>query len=180
MALDAGAIQRFVASGFHAIDAGQMSSVGPDFHRDIADSTERALAAGRKLGANTSLQQLPQLRTLLADGAVCGALASLFGEGWRLYQHTAVHDGGRGQGKDAQVLHKDGPVCGQARFHRPRWGMLLYYPQAVRADMGPTAIIPSSQYLFQRLGNPHPNAGLPETKLLTVEAGERFHTHPSL
>ena len=171
MTLDASAVQRFVASGFHVVGADEMRSISPDFHRGVAESTERALAAGRTLGGNDSLEELPQLRTLLADHAVHSALISLFGEGWRLYQHASMHDGGRRQGKEAQELHKDGPICSQARFHRPRWGMVLYYPQAVRPDMGPTAVIPSSQYLFQRLGNPYVNGGLPKIEFLTVPAG---------
>jgi hypothetical protein len=44
-----------------------------------------------------------------------------------------------------QTFHKDGhhiPV----RDHRPRWIMGLYYPGEVKLDMGPTCIVPQSQY----------------------------------
>ena len=47
--------------------------------------------------------------------------------------------------KRDQGFHKDGhhiPV----RDHRPRWIMGLYYPCKVKLDMGPTCIVPQSQY----------------------------------
>ena len=32
------------------------------------------------------------------------------------------------------------------RHHRSRWAMLMYYPQKVTSDMGPTGVTPGSQY----------------------------------
>ena len=32
------------------------------------------------------------------------------------------------------------------RYHRPRYVLLLYYPHEVTPDMGPTALVPKTQY----------------------------------
>ena len=78
------------------------------------------------------------------------------------------------------MLHKDGPLFGQPRYHRPRWGMIFYYPQAVEDDMGPTKVLPSSQYLFQNFGNPSADAELPPPHRLTCAAGTVVIAHYDL
>ena len=71
-------------------------------------------------------------------------------------------------------------MLGQPRYHRPRWGLLLYYPQTVHDDMGPTKIQPGSQFLFGNFGNPTPGAALPPAHRLTVEAGTVVIAHYEL
>eukprot|EP01045_Picozoa_sp_COSAG04_P037664 COSAG04_NODE_9727_length_836_cov_1.312076_1_plen_240_part_10 len=71
-------------------------------------------------------------------------------------------------------------MLGQPRYHRPRWGLLLYYPQTVHDDMGPTKIQPGSQFLFGSFGNPTPGAALPPAHRLTVEAGTVVIAHYEL
>lgn len=168
-ALPPSAVQQFIVDGLHVIQPAELS-LGDSFHRAVVDQADAAVAAGHGLGGNHHLLRVPLLRELLRDPAVDGALSSLFGEGWQLFQHSALHDGGRLQEATEQVLHKDGPMFGQPRYHRPRWGLLLYYPQPVDAEMGPTKVLPGSQYLFQTYGNPDPGVALPPVHNLTASA----------
>ena len=47
-----------------------------------------------------------------------------------------------------QNFHKDGlEGHGPVRHHRPRWAMVMYVPLGSSLQMGPTAILPGSQYL---------------------------------
>jgi hypothetical protein len=168
-ALPPSAVQQFIVDGLHVIQPAELS-LGDSFHRAVVDQADAAVAAGHGLGGNHHFLRVPLLRELLRDPAVDGALSSLFGEGWQLFQHSALHDGGRLQEATEQVLHKDGPMFGQPRYHRPRWGLLLYYPQPVDAEMGPTKVLPGSQYLFQTYGNPDPGVALPPVHNLTASA----------
>ena len=44
-------------------------------------------------------------------------------------------------------MHQDSYENDQnVRHHRTRWTMAFYYPQDVSLDMGPTAILPATQY----------------------------------
>ena len=178
--LPAAAVQQFVVDGLHVVPPDELS-LDLAFHRAVAAQTDAVVAAGEELGGNRLLLRVPLLRELLNDPAVDGALCSLFGEGWQLFQHSAMHDGGRQQDPSEQVLHKDGPMFGQPRYHRPRWGLLLYYPQAVDDEMGPTKVLPGSQYLFQHFGNPDPSVALPQPhRLTTRRAGTVVITHYEL
>ena len=58
--------------------------------------------------------------------------------------------------------------------------MIFYYPQAVEHDMGPTKVLPSSQYLFQDFGNPSADAELPPPHRLTCAAGTVVIAHYDL
>ena len=178
--LSAAAVQQFVVDGLHVVPPAELT-LDRSFHRAVAAQADAAVLAGEQLGSNQLLLRVPLLRELLRDPAVDGALCSLFGDGWQLFQHSAMHDGGRQQDPSEQALHKDGPMFGQPRYHRPRWGLLLYYPQAVDDDMGPTKVLPGSQYLFQHFGNPDPSAFLPPPHRLTSRsAGTVVITHYEL
>jgi hypothetical protein len=53
-------------------------------------------------------------------------------------------------GSGGQSYHKDGffPGGGHGlRYHRPEYVLFFYYPQDTTETMGPTEILPQSQYL---------------------------------
>ncbi|MEM7364964.1 MAG: phytanoyl-CoA dioxygenase family protein [Pseudomonadota bacterium] len=74
------------------------------------------------------------------------ALTGILGKRYFRYPHNFIHQAGSAD----QGFHKDShfpwSVRGGLRSHRPNWAMLLYYPQETTVDMGPTQIIPGSQY----------------------------------
>ena len=84
------------------------------------------------------------LQAVLDDPAVHGALTSILGPNYAVNQHNACHY--HPPGSKEQHWHKDYPLGGNVRYHRPRLAMAFYYPQDVTAEMGPTAIQPTTQY----------------------------------
>ncbi len=97
------------------------------------------------LGDNL-LAQVPPLHQLLAAPSVHGALASVLGDGYVLHPHQFVHAAGRMD----QGFHQDGNLPWNTRGHfrspRPIAAILFYYPQAVTDEMGPTEVLPGTQY----------------------------------
>lgn len=97
------------------------------------------------LGDNV-LARIPELNEVLNAPTVTGALTSVLGGGYVLHPHHFVHSAGRAD----QGFHQDGNLPwntrGYFRSHRPISAMLFYYPQTVTDDMGPTEVLPGTQY----------------------------------
>ena len=155
-------LQDFIVRGYHVIEP----TVPAAYHEAILEQLREREAGG--LGGQALADAVP-LDELWADPAVEGALTSVFGHRWALDHHRHVHQHGPGAG--AQTAHKDGAMRGRPRAHRPRLGLVMYYPQAVDESMGPTAILPGSQYLLDKN-----DAEWPEIKL-TCAAGTVVITH---
>ena len=86
------------------------------------------------------------LEVLNAPGLV-DACNQLAGENWAIVPFT--HNASFTSGARDQHWHKDdnGPYNGRKqRHHQSVQIEMLYYPQTVHADMGPTATVPYSQY----------------------------------
>ena len=103
---------------------------------------------------NNILPLVPELGSVFGHPRVAGTLASILGDDYYLNMHRHCHD--RAPGGGAQRLHKDSlynsryAVDGNRRHHHARWVMAFYYPQDTGEDMGPTAIVPRSQYLLEQ------------------------------
>ncbi len=97
------------------------------------------------LGDNL-LARIPALDAMLASPTVQGALTSVLGARPLLHPHHFVHSSGRAD----QGFHQDGNLPWNTRGHfrspRPIAAMLFYYPQAVTDEMGPTEVLPGTQY----------------------------------
>ena len=91
---------------------------------------------------NNILPRVPGIRRVLDSPPVHGALQSLLGGDYYLHAHRFCHY--RQPGSEAQQLHKD---SWSRRHHRTRWCMAFYYPQDTTEEMGPTGVVPGSQYL---------------------------------
>ena len=109
---------------------------------------------------------------MFADPAVDAALTGILGPGYALCRHCHCHD--LAPGNQAQNWHKDYPFGGNVRYHRPRYTLMLYYPHEVTPDMGPTALVPGTQYYMD---NPDAEA---EGVALTCAAGTVVITHYEL
>ena len=130
------------------------------FHRQVR---ERALEdirryedAGIRSPLNNALPRIPALRRVFDHPRVAGALTSILGGGYYLHLHRHMHD--NRPGSDAQTIHQDSlgnsryAVDGNRRHHHCRWAMAFYYPQDTTLDMGPSAVVPCSQYLTEGAG----------------------------
>lgn len=100
----------------------------------------------REGGPVTCERILDLLQVLNAPGLVA-ACNQLVGANWAIVPFT--HNATFASGARDQHWHKDdnGPANGRKqRHHQAVQIEMLYYPMAVRCDMGPTATIPYSQY----------------------------------
>ena len=143
-------ILSFIARGYHifhpAIDA--------DIHRAVCAQTRAAFVQGKNPG-NAIYEQVPALAQALSHPQVVGALTSILGADYHMLCHRHAHLTQPGQA--AGGFHQDGTpraLRGWTRpwryGHRPRKVLLVYFPHAVPKELGPTTLVPGSQYYRQR------------------------------
>ena len=140
----------FIARGYHifhpAIDA--------DIHRAVCTQTRAAFVQGKNPG-NAIYEQVPALAQVLSHPQVVGVLTSILGADYHMLCHRHAHLTQPGQA--AGGFHQDGTpraLRGWTRpwryGHRPRKVLLVYFPHAVPKELGPTTLVPGSQYYRQR------------------------------
>ncbi|RKU37637.1 phytanoyl-CoA dioxygenase, partial [Candidatus Poribacteria bacterium] len=116
----------------------------PSFHEDIYNQLEHMFAQTGNLGNNV-LPLIPDIQAVFAHPVVHGAMQGVLGQNYVMHPHRYCHY--NPVGSEGQVFHKDTYEGDeQVRRHRCRWTMAFYYPQDVTEDMGPTAVLPGSQY----------------------------------
>tara|TARA_Y100001934_G_C12352155_1_gene775975 strand:- start:438 stop:2291 length:1854 start_codon:yes stop_codon:yes gene_type:complete len=112
-------------------------------HQTIFDKERAAFRAGERVGP----ANVPEIMDLLAAPGLVAACNTLVGEHWAIVPFT--HNTPFLSGAVDQHWHKDdnGPFNGRKqRHHHAVQVEMLYYPQHVLPDMGPTATVPYSQY----------------------------------
>jgi HEAT repeat protein len=133
-------IQNYLINGYTTVQTAH----SPTFHQSILHQIETLFATTGNPG-NDILPKVPDLNQILQDPAVHGALASILGPDYIVHPHRHCHHnpkGSKGQGMHQDSYENDQNV----RHHRTRWTMAFYYPQDVSLDIGPTAILPATQY----------------------------------
>jgi hypothetical protein len=153
-------LQRFIVTGYVVLPPNP--SVPASAHADIASSVLACgfQASGRRTpyglamldgdaAGNNLLHAAPALRgePCLASPALHSALRVLLGRGYRLHPHCRAHL--RERGAKSTMWHVDaykGTSWSSGRQHEPHWLMIMYYPQATSLSMGPTELLPGSQY----------------------------------
>ena len=142
-------MQRFLVDGYLVL----RPELPEGFHRRVYDRLGTVIERGGN-PFNNLLPLVPELGRVFGHPRVAGALASILGDDYYLHMHRHCHD--RAPGNEAQRLHKDSlgnsryAVDGNRRHHHARWAMAFYYPQDTDEEMGPTAIVPRSQYLVEQ------------------------------
>ena len=160
------ALQDFIIRGYRVVQP----TASADLHGELHRQVERVLAAGNP--GNGLIDRIPLLHQLFADPAIDAALTGILGPKYALCRHCHCHD--LAPGNQAQNWHKDYPFGGNVRYHRPRYTLLLYYPHQVTPDMGPTALVPGTQYYMDGPGDEV------EGLALTCAAGTVVITHYEL
>jgi len=142
-------LQRFLVDGYLVL----RPELPEGFHSRVYDRLGAVIErSGNPF--NNILPLVPELGRVFGHPRVTGALASILGDDYYLHMHRHCHD--RAPGGEAQRLHKDSlynsryAVDGNRRHHHARWAMAFYYPQDTGEEMGPTAIVPRSQYLLEQ------------------------------
>ncbi len=142
-------MQRFLVDGYLVLQP----ELPEGFHDRVYDRLGTVIERGGN-PFNNLLPLVPELGRVFGHPRVAGALASILGDDYYLHMHRHCHD--RAPGNEAQRLHKDSlgnsryAVDGNRRHHHARWAMAFYYPQHTDEEMGPTAIVPRSQYLVEQ------------------------------
>ena len=143
-------VRTFLATGYLTLQP----ELPAAFHRALFDKFIGLIGDDNEDNpGNNLLPIVPELQLVYDDPVIKGALTSLLGANYMMHPHRVLHD--NPPGSDAQVWHHDS-YWGYKRKvhnHHPWWVMIMYYPQDIYADIGPTGIIPGSQYIAQKLAD---------------------------
>ena len=116
----------------------------PSFHENVYEQLDAMFEQTGNLGNNV-LPLIPEIQEIFDHPVVHGAMQGVLGSDYVMHSHRYCHY--NPEGSDGQGFHKDTYEGDeQIRRHRCRWTMAFYYPQDVTEDMGPTAVLPGSQY----------------------------------
>lgn len=139
---------------------------GEDFHRLMCEQAKYLRGLG-EIG-NNLLAQCEHVDAVLDAPEIVGALTSLLGEDYALSAHRHCHVAM--EGSQGQTWHQDSFFgFQQFRHAAPTDVMIMYYPQAVSDLMGPTAIVPGSQYGRQWSTGMSGTVAPQSDKLMTTE-----------
>ena len=133
-------IQQFLRDGYVAVRTG----VPEALHQSICSQMDDLLASEPNPG-NNLLPRIPEIGLVFEDDVVGGALESILGPNYQMEDHRYVHV--NKPRSEPQKIHKDG---GRRGDHRVRRVLVLYYPQDTPETLGPTGVLPGSQYFNER------------------------------
>ncbi|MBT5830950.1 MAG: hypothetical protein HOH77_12255, partial [Candidatus Latescibacteria bacterium] len=153
--LDDEAMLHFIARGFYIVK----TDVAPKVHAQILQDAKRTMAKGNP--GNDILHDAPGLHEIFKHPAMVGALSSLLGDSYTMHCHRHCHLNKAKQ--DGRRFHQDGSprqFKGWSRpwrrHHRPRTVMAICYPHETPIELGPTGVIPGTQYYNTKTENePH-------------------------
>ena len=138
-------MREFIVNGHLTIKAGLPRS----FHETIYRKTQELTEKEGNLG-NNILPRVPELQAVFEEPAVRGAFTSILGENYAMHSHRHPHQ--NRPHSDGQGFHKDSYWGYQkVRHHCPRWAMAFYYPQDSPLEIGPSAVLPGTQYYDTRI-----------------------------
>jgi HEAT repeat protein len=144
-------IRAYIVDGYILLE----SSVADEIHATINEKLTAFLESSPNPGNNV-LPVVPEMRHILNSPEVRGALISVVGEGCVEHPHRYCHSmppaekrAGKAEIKErlARGCHQDAytPLAQQQR-HYSRLARIIYYPQDTPVSLGPTYVIPGTQY----------------------------------
>lgn len=162
-----GEVARFVVTGYHLT------------HPDLPDGLNEQIACkldtlDRNPG-DAITETIPELWQVLDHPAVKGVLISLLGEDYQVNAHRHWHMKPAGSGY--MHWHQDSTNNRDIRINR---FLGLYYPRDVTPDMGPTIIVPGTQYRNAPTDRMATYTNINGQIPLTVKAGTVAFTHYDL
>ncbi len=130
----------FITNGYVKVN----TDLPPSFHENVCQQLDTMFEETGNLG-NNLLPAIPEIQEVFDHPVTHGAMQGVLGSDYVMHPHRYCHF--NQQGSEGQNFHKDSYAGDeQIRRHRCRWTMAFYYPQDVTEDMGPTAVLPGSQY----------------------------------
>lgn len=159
-------VRDFIVRGYHLVQP----SLPREFHADVCARLAEVMAEGNP--GNAIYERVPLLEQVYADPAVRGALISLLGPEASMHAHRHCHV--TRPGAPGQQWHQDDVN----RRHHRLWRVLaMYYPHDVTPEMGPTLIMPGTQYRNAPTSRMATYGRFRHEVVLTVPAGTVAITH---
>ncbi|WP_201005744.1 HEAT repeat domain-containing protein [Paenibacillus glycanilyticus] len=132
---------QFITNGYLVLQ----NDLPEELHRSVMNQIDFVLQNEGNPG-NNILPRVPDIQKFFETPVTKGALTSVLGPDYYMHPHRHMHFNQPGNGKPGGgEWHKDG-FWSSMRSHRPWWVMMFYYTQDITEEMGPTAIMPGSQY----------------------------------
>ncbi|MBO9607211.1 MAG: HEAT repeat domain-containing protein [Paenibacillaceae bacterium] len=157
---------QFVTKGYLVL----RNELPEPFHRRVMDRIYHVLHEEGNPG-NNILPRVPDIQQFFDTPVVRGALTSVLGPDYYMHPHRHCHYNRPGnQTPGGGQWHKDG-YWSSMRSHRPWWAMIFYYTQDITEELGPTAVMPGTQYYEKFIGDRG------ETLLPTGKAGTMVLVH---
>lgn len=131
-------MKAFVTQGYHIVEL----DFPQEFHDSVCQQIDAAFERrGGKNPGDDILDEVPDLQKVWDNPLVKGALISIVGPDFQMSSHRHCHY--TKPGDTGGWWHQDGV---NNRHHVIKTVLGLYYPQDVTEDMGPTVILPGTQY----------------------------------
>lgn len=134
--LDDAAVVKFIIDGYMLVQ----TDFPDEFHEAVCRQIDAVFQKEGNPG-DAILDKVPDLYKVYADPRVQGALTSLLGADYTMNGHRHCHYTTPGQ--PGGHWHQDGV---NLRHHRIERVLGMYYPQEVVEVMGPTMVLPGTQY----------------------------------
>lgn len=132
-------MRQFIAEGFLVLK----TDFSEEFHQHLLEQLNQVYNEEGNPG-NNLLPRIPELQTVMDHPVITGALTSVLGPGYLLHSHRHGHFNNSSK---PGAWHKDS-YWGYKRMrnHRPWWAMIMYFPQDTPLELGPTGVLPGSQF----------------------------------
>lgn len=158
---------KFIVNGYHFLDL----DLPDGFNEEIA---ERLDALDQNPG-DAITEVVPQLRQVIENPRFDGALTSLLGCNYETQSHRHWHC--RPAGTGHMQWHQDSTNNRDIRLNRL---LGLYYPREVTASMGPTVVVPGTQFRNAPTDRMATYTNIRGQVPLVVKAGTMAITHYDL
>lgn len=157
-------VARFVVNGYHIVE--------PQFEEGFNEGIARQLDGLKDNPGDGITEAVPELLQVLEHPVVGGVLVSLLGPDYQVQPHRHWHAKPPGSGH--MQWHQDSVNNRSKKIDR---FLGLYYPRDVTPDMGPTVIVPGTQYRNAPTDRMATYTNIRGQVPLTVKAGTVAFTH---
>lgn len=132
-------MSQFITEGFLILN----TDFSKQFHDQLYSSLSEVYKSEGNPG-NNLFPRIRELKTVFDNPVITGALTSVLGTGYMMHAHRHGH---YNHSPKPGNWHKDS-YWGYKRMrnHRPWWAMIMYFPQDTPLELGPTGVMPGSQY----------------------------------
>ena len=160
-------VAKFIAYGYHMVEL--------DFPAEFNEGIAQQLDALQANPGDAITETVPDLWQVLEHPAVVGVLTSLLGHDYRINSHRHWHCKEPGSGY--MHWHQDSVNNRNTQIDR---FLGLYYPRAITPAMGPTIIVPGTQYRNAPTDRMATYTNIRGQIPLNVNAGTMAFTHYDL